>query len=83
MFAGGGASNVVDIFDGISESWKTDTLVSGGQPKEATSLPNQGLAIFGGGWNGAYVILVFELLILHDGVMWELGGMCCVEGSAL
>ena len=40
----------------------------------ATSLPNQGLAIFAGGWtSGAYFILFFELLILHDGVMWESG----------
>ena len=29
------------------------------------------------------VSFCFELLILQDGVMWESGGMCCLEGGAL
>ena len=73
----------MDIFDATSGRWTTAALSVATDGHAATSLPNQGLAIFGGGWNGTYVILFFELLILHDGVMWELGGMCCVEGSAL
>ena len=73
----------MDIFDGTSGRWTTAALSVARYLLAATSLPNQGLAIFGGGWNGTYVILVFELLILHDGVMWELGGMCCAEGGAL
>jgi hypothetical protein len=81
--AGSDFSNAVDIFDGTSGRWTTAALSVARYLLAATSLPNQGLAIFGGGWNGTYVILVFELLILQDGVMWELGGMCCAEGGAL
>ncbi len=75
--AGSDFSNAVDIFDGTSGRWTTAAL-SVAKDLAATSLPNQGLAIFGGGWNGAYFILVFELLILHDGVMWVCGswGAC-------
>ena len=77
-------TNAVDIFDGTSGRWTTAALSAPKGSLAATSLPNQGLAIFAGGWtSGAYFILFVELLILHDGVMWELGGMCCVEGGAL
>ena len=82
--AGGSLSNAVDIFDATSGRWTTYALSVARYLLAATSLPNQGLAIFGGGQtSGAYFILFFELLILHDGVMWELGGMCCAEGGAL
>jgi hypothetical protein len=73
----------VDIFNATNRQWTTAALSVATDGHAATSLPNQGLAIFAGGWIGAYVILFFELLILQDGVMWEAGGMCCVEGSAL
>ena len=82
--ASGVSSNTVDIFDAISGRWTTAVLSAARVALAATSLPNQGLAIFAGGWTGgAYFILFFESLILHDGVMWELGGMCCAEGGAL
>ncbi len=45
-------SDVVDIFDGSSGRWSTAVLsVARGNPL-ATSLPNQGLAIFAGGFTG-------------------------------
>jgi hypothetical protein len=42
-------SNVVDIFDGSSGRWSTAVLSVGRGFLAATSLPNQGLAIFAGG----------------------------------
>ena len=74
-------SAAVDIFDGTSGSWTTAALSVARSYLAATSLPNQGLAIFAGGQaSGTYFILFFELLILQDGVMWESGGgMCCAE----
>ena len=42
-------SNVVDIFDGSSGRWSTAVLSVARQYPSATSLPNQGLAIFAGG----------------------------------
>ena len=70
----------MDIFNATSGRWTTAALSVARDNLAATSLPNQGLAIFaGGGIPGAKVILFFELLILQDGVMWESGGMCRVE----
>ena len=61
-------------------AWTTAALSVARNYLAATSLPNQGLAIFAGGQaSGMYGILFFELLMLQDGVMWEAGGMCCVE----
>ena len=45
----GGVRNVVDIFDGSSGRWSTAVLSVGRYYLSATSLPNQGLAIFAGG----------------------------------
>jgi hypothetical protein len=45
----GGYSNAVDIFDGSSGRWSTAFLSVAGSNLAATSLPNQGLAIFAGG----------------------------------
>ena len=42
--------NVVDIFDGSSGRWSTAVLSFGGSNLAATSLPNQGLAMFAGGY---------------------------------
>ena len=47
--SGGGGSNVVDIFDGSSGRWSTAVLSVARYFLSATSLPNQGLAIFAGG----------------------------------
>jgi hypothetical protein len=44
-----GGSNVVDIFNSITGVWSTATLSVGRYAFAATSLPNQGLAIFAGG----------------------------------
>ncbi len=45
----GSGSAVVDIFDAISWKWKTAALSVARWNLAATSLPNQGLAIFAGG----------------------------------
>ncbi len=51
--SGGTISNVVDIFDGSSGRWSTAAPLSVARSSpSATSLPNQGLAIFAGGYTG-------------------------------
>ena len=50
--SGSGDSNVVYIFDGSSERWSTAALSVARSQLAATSLPNQGLAIFAGGQSG-------------------------------
>ncbi len=50
--SGSGGSNVVDIFDGSSGRWSTAVLSVARYYASATSLPNQGLAIFAGGMTG-------------------------------
>jgi hypothetical protein len=44
-------SNVVDIFDATTGNWRTAVLSEITRDLAATSLPNQGLAIFAGGWS--------------------------------
>ncbi len=51
---GNSPSNVVDIFDGNSGRWSTANLSVARFSLAATSLPNQGLAIFAGGNIGDY-----------------------------
>jgi hypothetical protein len=46
---GSGLSSAVDIFDAISGKWTTAALSVARFFFAATSLPNQGLAIFAGG----------------------------------
>jgi hypothetical protein len=41
--------NTVDIFNGITGNWSTAVLSVARNMLAATSLPNQGLAIFAGG----------------------------------
>jgi hypothetical protein len=41
--------NVVDIFDATTGNWSTAVLSEARSSLAATSLPNQGLAIFAGG----------------------------------
>ena len=63
---GGGYSNAVDIFNATSGRWTTAALSVAKGYLAATSLPEQGLAIFAGGYTG--LRFCFELLILGDGV---------------
>ncbi len=76
--AGSTYSNAVDIFDATSGRWTTAALSVARSGLAATSLPNQGLAIFAGGYaSGTHVLclILFDFLILQTGVMWEFGGM--------
>ncbi len=50
--SGGTAYNVVNIFNVSSGRWSTAVLSVGRYYIAATSLPNQGLAIFAGGVTG-------------------------------
>ena len=50
--SGSTGSNVVDIFDVSSGRWSTAVLSVARDSLSATSLPNQGLAIFAGGSTG-------------------------------
>ena len=50
---GGGYSNAVDIFDATSGRWTTAALSVARLFLAATSLPEQGLAIFAGGYVGS------------------------------
>ncbi len=60
----------MDIFDATSGRWTTAALSVARGGLAATSLPNQGLAIFAGGRTiGTYVIL-FVLFILVDVARW-------------
>jgi hypothetical protein len=45
----GGASKAVDIFNAITGNWRSAVLSEARYQFAATSLPNQGLAIFAGG----------------------------------
>jgi hypothetical protein len=51
---GSSASNTVDIFNAISGSWITAALSEARYLLAATSLPDQGLAIFAGGSTGMF-----------------------------
>ncbi len=48
-----GAGNTVDIFNARSGIWTTAALSVARHALAATSLPNEGLAIFAGGHYGA------------------------------
>jgi hypothetical protein len=58
--AGPGFINAVDIFNATSGRWTTAALSVARDFLVATSLPEQGLAIFAGGQNGANVIFVLN-----------------------
>jgi hypothetical protein len=60
IFAGGSsnsvtvvASDVVDIFNGITGTWSTAVLSVRRNAPVATSLPNHGIAMIAGGWTGS------------------------------
>jgi hypothetical protein len=52
------AVNTVDIFNATSGVWTTAALSVARYDLAATSLPNDGLAIFAGGCNGASYVLI-------------------------
>ena len=51
LCAGNVDSKVVDIFNAITGNWSTAVLSEARYYLAATSLPNQGLAIFAGGYS--------------------------------
>ncbi len=70
--AGGSFSNVVDIFDASSGRWSTAVLSLSRYFLAATSLPNQGLAIFAGGRaDGLWCDFAFDIAVVLFVVMME------------
>ena len=59
--SGGGVTNVVDMFDGSSGRWSTAVLSVARYYIAATSLPNQGLAIFAGGITQGRFVMFFRV----------------------
>ncbi len=59
--SGSTGSNVVDIFDGSSGRWSTAALSVARDSLAATSLPNQGLAIFAGGYTQGRFVMYFRV----------------------
>jgi hypothetical protein len=57
-----GYSNVVDIFDGGSGRWSTAALSVARGYLAATSLPNQGVAIFAGGTGYVNAVDIFNVV---------------------
>ncbi len=53
LFTGNVVNKDVDIYNARSGVWTTAILSVGRSDLAATSLPNDGLAIFGGGFPGA------------------------------
>ena len=54
-----GVSDAVDIFNVKSGTWTTAVLSVARTYLAATSLPNDGLAIFAGGWGALFLHYVF------------------------
>ncbi len=73
--ASGNVFNTVDIFNATSGVWTTAALSVARYNLAATSLPNDGLAIFAGGWGASFVLLS----VIAGGGVWEEGG--CVGGA--
>ena len=66
----------MDIFDGTSGRWTTAALSVERSYVAATSLPNQGLAIFAGGQNGTHVVLVLSFVDIGRWCDVGVGGAC-------
>ena len=66
-----GNFNTVDIFNATSGVWTTAALSVARYNLAATSLPNDGLAIFAGGQSASYVLIP---VIAGVGV-WEVEGV--------
>ena len=62
--------NTVDIFNATSGVWTTAALSVARQQLAATSLPNEGLAIFAGGIGASYVLMS----VIAGGGVWGGGG---------
>jgi len=80
---GGIASNAVDIFNASSGRWSTAVLSAARMYLAATSLPNQGLAIFAGGYSGTGLLL-YSTFDVVGCCVWLGGkgrGMCWLEGG--
>ncbi len=60
----------MDIFDATSGRWTTAALSVARSALAATSLLNQGLAIFAGGRTGGTYVILFVLFILVDVARW-------------
>ncbi len=60
----GDRSNAVDIFNATSGRWTTAALSVARNDLAATSLPNQGLAVFAGGFSsgGTYIVLYCKMV---------------------
>ncbi len=71
----GGSVNTVDIFNATSGVWSNATLSVARYRLAATSLPNEGLAIFAGGMGASYVLMS----VVAGGGVWGGGG--CVGGA--
>jgi hypothetical protein len=65
----------VDIFNARSGVWTTAALSVARNNLAATSLPNDGLAIFAGGTGASYVLMS----VIGGGGVWGGGG--CVGGA--
>jgi hypothetical protein len=57
-FADGSSSNAVDIYNAKTGGWITAALSIARSDLAATSLPDQGLAIFAGGSTGMHLCRV-------------------------
>ncbi len=78
-----GFFNNVDIFNATSGVWTTAALSVARGELAATSLPNEGLAIFAGGQSASYVLMS----VIAGGGVWgggECGGgtMCAAAAAA-
>ena len=75
--SGDNVFNTVDIFNATSGVWTTAALSVARVSLAATSLPNDGLAIFAGGQGASYV-----LMSVIVGAWWLWGGGGCVGGAS-
>ena len=75
--AGNFVSNTVDIFNAMSGVWTNATLSVARYVLAATSLPNEGLAIFAGGLGASYVLMSVIARGWCVGRGMVLGRYCC------
>ena len=73
--AASNVANTVDMFNARSGVWTTAALSVVRLWLAATSLPNDGLAIFAGGWCALHVLMS----VIAGGGVWGGGG--CVGGE--
>ncbi len=77
------AVNAVDIFNATSGVWTTAALSVPRAVFAATSLPNEGLAIFAGGYSASDVLMS----VIAGGGVWGgggfVGGWTCAASAAV